>query len=52
VTVGKAFTHDDWAFAAGWKLRKDALGSAHIVAEATNKGDSARVAVRRAANFA
>ena len=45
VTVGEAFTYDDWAVAAGRKLRKDALGSAEIVGEVSNNGDSARNAV-------
>ncbi len=45
VAVGKAFTHDDWAVAAGWKLRKDGLGSAEVVADVTNKGDDARTAL-------
>lgn len=42
VAVGKAFTHDDWAVAAGWKLRKDALGSAEVVGDVTNKADAPR----------
>lgn len=44
VVVGKAFTHDDYEVAAGWKVVKDALGSAEITGlRVTNTHDETEV---------
>jgi hypothetical protein len=44
VAVGKAFEHDDYKVAAGWKVVKDALGSADITGlKVTNTHDGTEV---------
>lgn len=44
VAVGKAFTHDGYAVAGGWKVTKDALGSADITGmKVTNSKDERNV---------
>ena len=44
VAVGKAFEHDGYDVAAGWKIGKDALGSADITGlKVTNAHDSREV---------
>lgn len=44
VAVGKAFTHDDYEVEAGWKVTRDALGSADIEGlKVTNAKDQREV---------
>lgn len=44
VAVGKAFEHDDYQVASGWKVTKDALGSADIAGlKVTNTHEVAEV---------